>query len=145
MLLNELLHPGILASLAGAGHGARVLLADGHYPASTATGKRARTVHLNLAPGLLDVTTVLDVLLRALPVESAHVMVPPAGEPEPPALAEYRSVLAPRPVTALDRAAFYEAARSRDLALAVVTADIRTYANLLLTIGVRAEGTLKPR
>ncbi|MED7952293.1 RbsD/FucU domain-containing protein [Streptomyces sp. BE20] len=145
MLLNELLHPGILESLAGAGHGARVLLADGHYPASTATGERARTVHLNLAPGLLDVTTVLDVLLRALPVESAHVMVPPAGEPEPPALAEYRSVLAPRTVTALDRAAFYEAARSRDLALAVVTADTRTYANLLLTIGVRAEGTLKPR
>ncbi|MFD4908782.1 RbsD/FucU domain-containing protein [Kitasatospora purpeofusca] len=145
MLLTELLHPGILASLAGAGHGARVLLADGHYPASTATGERARTVHLNLAPGLLDVATVLDVLLRAMPVESAHVMVPPAGEPEPSAVAGYRSALAPRPVTALDRAAFYEAARSRDLALAVVTADTRTYANLLLTIGVRAEGTLKPR
>ena len=30
-----------------------------------------------------------------------------------------------------------------DLALAIVTADIRTYANLLLTIGVRAEGTLR--
>ncbi|MBE1588828.1 L-fucose mutarotase/ribose pyranase (RbsD/FucU family) [Nonomuraea angiospora] len=53
MLLTELLHPGILEALAGAGHGARVLLADGHYPASTATGERARTVHLNLAPGLL--------------------------------------------------------------------------------------------
>ncbi|MFD8322579.1 RbsD/FucU domain-containing protein [Kitasatospora purpeofusca] len=145
MLLTELLHPGILASLAGAGHGARVLLADGHYPAGTATGERARTVHLNLAPGLLDVTTVLDVLLRAVPVESAHVMVPPAGEPEPPAVAGYRSALAPRPVTALHRAAFYEAARSPDLALAVVTADIRTYANLLLTIGVRTEGILETR
>ncbi|MEK2494071.1 RbsD/FucU domain-containing protein [Kitasatospora purpeofusca] len=145
MLLTELLHPGILESLAGAGHGARVLLADGHYPASTATGERARTVHLNLAPGLLDVTTVLDVLLRALPVESAHVMVPPAGEPEPPAIAGHRSALVPRPVTALDRAAFYEAARSPDLALAVVTADTRTYANLLLTIGVRTEGTLEPQ
>ncbi|MGW4892853.1 RbsD/FucU domain-containing protein [Kitasatospora sp. NPDC004240] len=145
MLLSDLLHPGILESLAGAGHGARVLLADGHYPSSTATGERARTVHLNLAPGLLDVTTVLDVLLRALPVESAHVMVPPAGDPEPPAIAGYRSVLAPRPVEELDRVAFYEAARSPDLALAVVTADTRTYANLLLTIGVRAEGTLRPR
>ncbi|MFD9067591.1 RbsD/FucU domain-containing protein [Kitasatospora purpeofusca] len=145
MLLTELLHPGILASLAGAGHGARVLLADGHYPAGTATGERARTVHLNLAPGLLDVTTVLDVLLRAVPVESAQVMVPPAGEPEPPAVAGYRSALAPRPVTALHRAAFYEAARSPDLALAVVTADTRTYANLLLTIGVRTEGILETR
>jgi L-fucose mutarotase len=119
-----------------------VLLADGHYPASTATGGRARTVHLNLAPGLLDVTTVAKVLLRALPVEAAHVMIPPAGSPEPPAVTEYRALLAPVPVEPLDRFAFYEAARSDDLALAIVTGDVRTYANLLLTIGVRAEGTL---
>lgn len=145
MLLTQLLHPGILEALAGAGHGGRVLVADGHYPASTATGPRARTVHLNLAPGLLDATTVLDALLTALPVESAHVMVPPEGEPEPPAVAEYRARLAPAPVSALDRFAFYDAARSPDLALAIVTADLRTYANLLLTIGVRAEGTLRTR
>ena len=142
MLLTDLLHPEILQALAAAGHGARVLLADGHYPASTATGSRVRTVHLNLAPGLLDVTTVAKVLLRVLPVESAHVMVPPAGSPEPPAVTEYRGLLAPIPVETLDRFAFYDAARSPDLALAIVTADIRTYANLLLTIGVRAEGTL---
>ncbi|MEU6806879.1 RbsD/FucU domain-containing protein [Streptomyces neyagawaensis] len=145
MLLTELLHPGILRSLAGSGHGARVLLADGHYPASTATGERADIVHLNLSPGVLDVTTVLDVLLRTLPVESAQVMVPPEGEPEPPAIAEYRSMLAPVEVGTLGRFEFYDAARSPDLALAVVTADTRTYANLLLTIGVRAEGTLTPR
>lgn len=141
MLLTDLLHPEILQALAGAGHGARVLLADGHYPASTATGERATTVHLNLAPGLLDVTTVLKVLLRVLPVEAAHVMVPPAGSPEPPAVAEYRAMVAPCPVEPLDRFAFYDAARSPDLALAIVTADLRTYANLLLTIGVRVEGT----
>ncbi|MFE3526291.1 RbsD/FucU domain-containing protein [Streptomyces sp. NPDC059161] len=145
MLLTELLHPAILEALAGAGHGARILLADGHYPASTAVGERARTVHLNLAPGVLDVTAVLDVLLRSLPVESAHVMVPPEGEPEPPVIAEYRSRLAPVPVETLGRFAFYDAARSPDLALAIVTADVRTYANLLLTIGVRPEGTLTPR
>ncbi|WP_431775167.1 RbsD/FucU domain-containing protein [Streptomyces cucumeris] len=143
MLLTELLHPGILESLAGSGHGARVLLTDGHYPASTAIGERARTVHLNLAPGLLDVTTVLDVLLRVLPVESAQAMVGPAGDPEPPALTEYRTLLAPVPLRTLGRFEFYDAARSPDLALAIVTADLRTYANLLLTIGVgsHAEGT----
>ncbi|MGX1372744.1 L-fucose mutarotase [Streptomyces canus] len=144
MLLTELTHPGILEALAGAGHGARVLLADGHYPAGTATGPHARIVHLNLAPGTVDVTTVLDVLLRAVPVESAQVMAP-EGEPEPPAIAEYRAKLAPAPVHTLTRFDFYDAARSPDLALAIVTADIRTYANLLLTIGVRAEGTLTPR
>ncbi|MHC5908240.1 RbsD/FucU domain-containing protein [Streptomyces sp. S6] len=142
MLLTELLHPGILQALAGAGHGARVLITDGHYPASTATGDRATTVHLNLAPGLLDTSTVLDVLLRAIPVESAHVMVPPDGEPEPEAIAAHRARLAPVPVETLDRFAFYAAARSPDLALTVVTADTRTYANLLITIGVRPEGTL---
>ncbi|WP_328435660.1 RbsD/FucU domain-containing protein [Streptomyces sp. NBC_00425] len=145
MLLTDLLHPGILEALAGAGHGARVLLADGHYPASTATGDRARIVHLNLAPGLLDVTTVLDVLTTALPLESAHVMVPPEGAPEPPAIGEYRARLTPVPVETLGRFEFYDAARSPDLALAIVTADVRTYANLLLTIGVRAEGTLTTR
>jgi L-fucose mutarotase len=142
VLLTELLHPDILQALAGAGHGARVLLADGHYPASTATGERARTVYLNLAPGLLDVTTVARVLLRVLPVEAAHVMVPPPGSPEPPAVAELRATLAPTAVEDLDRYAFYAAARSPDLALVIVTADVRTYANLLLTIGVRDEGTL---
>ncbi|MFJ8009507.1 RbsD/FucU domain-containing protein [Streptomyces fagopyri] len=145
MLLTELPHPGILEALAGAGHGARVLLTDGHYPATTAVGERARTVHLNPAPGTLDVTTVLDVLLRALPSESAQVMVGPESEPEPAAIAEYRSRLAPVPVGALGRFAFYDAARSPDVALAVVTGDTRTYANLLLTIAVRAEGTLTPR
>lgn len=142
MLMTDLIHPGILQALAGAGHGATILLADGHYPASTATGERSTTVFLNVSPGLLDVTQVLDVLLRAIPVETAHVMVPPPGQAEPPAIAEYRQRLAPIPVHALDRFAFYDAARSPDLALAVITGDTRTYANLLLTIGVRPERTL---
>ena len=64
---------------------------------------------------------------------------------QPPAIAEYRSMLAPLPVDTLGRFEFYDAARSPDLALAIVTADVRTYANLLLTIGVRAEGTLTTR
>lgn len=137
MLLTELLHPEILAALAGAGHGSKVLLADGHYPASTAVGRQARTVYANFTPGLLDVSTVLDVLLRTVPVEAAAVMVPPAGEPEPEAVRGYRDRLASVPVEELDRFAFYAQARSDDLALAIVTADVRIYANLLLTIGVR--------
>ncbi|MET8942765.1 RbsD/FucU domain-containing protein [Streptomyces sp. NPDC004542] len=145
MLLTELPHPGMLEAPAGAGHGARGPLADGHCPASTAVGERARTVHLNLAPGLLDVTGVLDVLLRSVPVEEAHVRVPPEGEPEPPAIAGFRSRLFPVPVETLGRFEFYDAARSPDLAPAVVTAGTRTYAHLLPTIGVRAEGTLRTR
>ena len=138
MLLTDLLHPEILAGLASAGHGSKVLLADGHYPASTAVGRQARTVYLNLKPGLLNVSTVLDVLLRTVPIEAAAVMVPPPAEPEPEAIREYRERLAGVPVEELDRFAFYAQARSDDLALSIVTADVRTYANLLLTIGVRS-------
>ena len=137
MITGNLIHPQLLAAVARAGHGAHVLLLDGHYPASTAVWERAEQVHLNLAPGLLDTSTVLRVLLTAMTVESAAVMVPPAGEDEPQAVTQHLADLPGLKVDRLDRWAFYETARSRDVALAVVTGDVRTYANLLLTVGVR--------
>ncbi len=137
MLMTDLIHPQMLAALARAGHGATVLLADGHYPASTAVGPNADVVHLNLTPGVLDVPAVLNQLRTAAPWEAATVMVPPSGQALPPAVADYRRQLSPMPVHELERQDFYRAAMSPDLALVVVTADIRTYANLLLTLGVR--------
>lgn len=137
MLKTDLIHPHLLRAIAAAGHGATILLADGHYPASTTLGPHAETVHLNLSPGVVDVPTVLDLLIPVLPIEQAIVMVPPPGEPEPPALADYRRRLSAVEIGTLDRWAFYDAARSEDLALVVVTADVRKYANLLLTVGVR--------
>jgi L-fucose mutarotase len=134
MLLNELLHPGIVGALAGAGHGATVLLADGHYPATTATSPRARLDYLNHTPGVVDVTTVLRLVRGAVPLESAQVMVPPDGEPEPPAIAEYRELLAPLPVTELDRFAFYDAAAPAYLI--VRTGETRVYGNAILRKGV---------
>ena len=78
MITGNLIHPQLLAAVARAGHGAHVLVLDGHYPASTAVRERAEQVFLNLAPGLLDTSTVLRVLLTAMTVESAAVMVPPS-------------------------------------------------------------------
>ena len=124
--------------MASAGHGSKILLADRYYPASTAVGRKARTVYLNLTPGLLNVSTVLDVLLRTVPIEAAAVMVPPPSEPELEAIREYRDRLALVPFEDLDRFAVYAQARSDDLVLSMVTADVRTHANLLLTIGVRS-------
>jgi L-fucose mutarotase len=137
LITGDLIHPQLLAAVARAGHGAHVLLLDGHYPASTAVWKRADQVFLNLAPGLLDTSTVLRVLRTAMTVESAAVMVPPVGEDEPDAVAQHVADLPGINVDRLDRWSFYEAARSPDVALAVVTGDVRTYANLLLTVGVR--------
>ena len=139
MIAGRLIHPPLLAALGAAGHGATVLLCDGHYPATTAVGPNAERVHLNLAPGLLDTSAVLDVLLDALPVEAAAVMVPPHG-PDPAAVAGHRARLAQLEgvqVRALQRQAFYDAARGPDLAVVVVTGDVRQYANLLLVVGVR--------
>lgn len=135
MLRYGLIHPEILEGLASAGHGSTVLIADGHYPVSTGTAPGARTVWLNLRPGLLTATQVLETLVDVVAVESATVMQPPADHAEPAAFADFQG-LSPVPLNRLDRFAFYDAARHPDLALTIATGDVRTYANVLLTIGV---------
>lgn len=135
MLRSPLLHPTILAALARAGHGSKVLIADGNYPAWTRRGPNAEVVHLALAPGMPPVTDVLRVLGEVTPIEAAEVMTPPAGSPEPTVFAELRALLSV-PLTALEREPFYRAAGSSDVALTIVTGEERLYANVLLTIGV---------
>ena len=135
MLKQRLIHPEILDALAGAGHGAQVLIADGNYPAATKVGENAALVYLNLAPGKPTVTDVLEVLLSAIPIEDAAVMVPDEG-PEPPIFQEFRELMAGMPLTEYSRFEFYEEASSPETALIIVTGEQRIYANLLLTIGV---------
>ena len=140
MLRYQLTHPTILAALASAGHGSRVLISDGHYPHTTGANPAAERVYLNLSPGRLLVTEVLDALLDAVPIESATVMSPPPDLSEPAIFSEFRAALPGLPtLDALDRFAFYDAARAADTALVIATGDRRTYANLLLTLGVRAD------
>ena len=143
MLKTPLLHPQILEALGRAGHGSKVLLADGNYPASTKLGPHATQVNLNLAPGLVNVTDVLKVLVASIPIEAFEVMVPDEG-PEPEIFLEFRELL--KNATTFDRSeieltehsrfAFYDIAEASDVALTIVTAEQRIYANLLLTIGV---------
>ncbi len=137
MLLQRLTHPTILEALAAAGHGSKVLITDGNYPAGTVIGDNAELVYLNLEPGRPTVTEVLDVVLTAIPVEAAEVMVPDSG-PEPPIFEEFRALL-PEDIglTERDRFEFYETASESDVCLQIVTGEQRIYANLLLTIGVR--------
>ncbi len=136
MLKYGLLHPEILAVLGSAGHGSKVLIADGNYPFSTRAAPAARRVYLNLAPGLLKVTDVLSVIAAAIPIEVADVMVPESGE-EPPIHAEFRSLLPEgTPLRRLARFDFYNAACDPDTALVIATGEQRVYANILLTVGV---------
>lgn len=135
MLYGRLTHPVILEGLAAAGHGSRVLIADGNYPLSTKTASGARLVYLNLRPGLVTTTEVLEVLLTAMPVEAAHVMRPD-DDSEPEIFREFRALLPTCELQGVGRFAFYDLARESDVTLAIATGEQRLWANILLTIGV---------
>ena len=146
MLKHQLLHPEISAILARAGHHAKVLIADGNYPASTKLGPNATLVSLNLAPGIVTVSQVLETLLTAIPVDEINTMGIPADDPyaqhgDPPVWADYRQVVSDaglklelKPISKWD---FYEAVASPDHVLTIQTADQNLWANVLLTLGCR--------
>ena len=135
MLRGKLIHPEILDALGRAGHGSKILIADGNYPFATGAAPRARQVFLNLSPGMVKVTDVLRVLVEAVPLEAASVMQPPDGTP--PIFAEFRQLL-PQEIELepLERFAFYAASKDECVALLIATGEERVYANILLTIGV---------
>jgi L-fucose mutarotase len=136
LLKTGLLHPDILRAVAGAGHGARILIADGNYPFATTAGPNADVVYLNLAPGLVSATDTLRVLASIIPIEAAHVMQTADGT-EPPIFTEFRRLL-PLEVNIepIERFAFYETVGQPDVCLVIATGEQRIYANILLTIGV---------
>jgi L-fucose mutarotase len=136
MLRSRLTHPQILAALGSAGHGSQVLIADGNYPFVTGANAQAARVYLNLTRGFAPVDEVLAVLVEALPIEAAQVMMPASGV-EAPIFRDFRRVLPSGvPLSTLERFAFYDAARSPNVALVIATGEQRIYANILLTIGV---------
>jgi len=145
MIQGKLIHPQIIAALARAGHGSKVLISDGNYPHWTARGPNAEVVYLNLAPGLPGVCDVLKVLTTAIPIEAASVMATNktgayAMTTDPEIWNEFRSLLKSTDcrgeLTQVERFAFYEQARSADVCLTIATGEGKIYANLLLTIGV---------
>lgn len=146
MLKHQLIHPKISEVLARAGHHARILIADGNYPASTKKGPNAEVVCLNLTPGIVTVAQVLEVLLTAVPVDQVNIMGIPAEDPyaqkgEPPVWKDYRRILASarlklklEPISKWD---FYETVNSPDHVLTIQTGDQALWANVLLTMGCR--------
>lgn len=136
MLRFQVTHPALLASLAAAGHGSRILIADANYPVTTATNARADRIFLNLCPGVVDAATVAEVVVRSVPVEYAAVMEP-AESIDPPIWSQFARILTPAvPLGRVGRDAFYDACRSDDLALVIATGETALFANLLLTVGV---------
>lgn len=143
MLYGPMIHPELLGALGRAGHGGKILITDGNYPSVSGTNPDAEIIYLNLAPGLLTVSQILDVVKRTIPVEQVALMVPAAdatGIERPdsiPAHDEYRETMAGIDFVEIPRWDFYDVAKTSDVSVVVVSADQRLYANVLLTVGVR--------
>jgi L-fucose mutarotase len=136
MLKSKLLHPEILSALARNGHGSRLLIADGNYPFTTGVPENAQKVFLNLAPGLLSVTEVLQIIRDAISIESYIVMLPPDEVPQA-IHEEFMEILGESiPVIKMKKIDFYKEARTLDTCLVIATGEIRRFANILITIGV---------
>ena len=148
MLLNgpPIQHPEILGCLAAAGHGSKVLIADGNYPASTTLGRNAKLINLNVASGLLTATSILEQLVKSIPIEHSAIMDtlrsgPNAMDHDPEIWSEFEAILEnatdySSPMERIERNLFYKTASSDDVALIIHSGEQRTYANILLTIGV---------
>jgi L-fucose mutarotase len=146
MLLHGLIHPKINEVLGRAGHHAKVLIADGNYPASSTLGPNAELVSLNLAPGVVTCTQVLEALLTAMPFEAANTMDyqrtgPYALDADPPVWDEFRQAMNRANVDLklepIEKFEFYNVVSTPDHVLTIQTADQQRFANLLLTVGVR--------
>lgn len=146
MLQLDLIHPTILRALAGAGHHAKVLIADGNYPASTKIGPHAELVHLNLAPGVVTCNQALAALLSVMPIDSIHTMMYQtegkyALSADPPVWEEYRQTIAAANLNVslepIEKWEFYEAVATPDHILTIQTGDQQHFANVLLVMGSR--------
>src|ERR1700724_9220 len=98
MLKHRLIHPRINEIAGRAGHHAKILIADGNYPASSKKGPTAEVVCLNLMPGVVTCAQVLQALLSAVPVEAIHTMQPETTGPyalleDPPVWADFRGLI----------------------------------------------------
>jgi len=148
MLKHRLIHPKINEVLGRAGHHARILIADGNYPASSKLGPRAEVVNLNLMPGLVSCTQVLQAIASAIPIEAAYTMNyettgPYALTEDPPIWTEFRQAFREAGLKLnlepIEKWKFYDAVMTPDHVLTVQTGDQQRYGNLLLAIGVRMD------
>ena len=134
MLTGKCIHPELMLVVSLLGHGDKILIADGNYPLASKTGE-AEKVWLGLRPGLPTVTDVLETLQSVINIESAQVMEPADGS-EPEIFGEFRKMLGGMELGKMGRFEFYDACGEKTLRLAISTGEQRTFANILITVGV---------
>lgn len=142
MLKGNVTHPEMIYALARAGHGSRVLITDSNYAADVLKSPRATRINLNLMPGKLLVTEIMQAVLSMVPIEHANSMQQDDGT-DPDIVAAFRELL-PTDVSiqSLNRADFYDKAQDDATSLVIVSGDSRLFANIILTIGyMEPDGT----
>jgi L-fucose mutarotase len=150
MLRHKLIHPMINEVIGRAGHHAKILIADGNYPASSKRGPNAELVCLNLMPGVVTCAQVLEALVSAVPIDIVNTMMyttdktdPYALDADPPVWNEYRAVLRRAgldlKLEPIDKWDFYKAVETPDHVLTIQTGDQQRFANVLLSVGVRMD------
>ncbi len=134
MLTTKLINPEIMSVLAKCGHGDKILISDGNYPLDSKSGD-AKKVYLALEKDCPTVTNVLEVLKSVVNFEKAELMMPDS-DTEPPIFAEFRNLLPEAEFATLGRYEYYDACCENQVKLAILSGESRTFANILLTIGV---------
>lgn len=136
MIRGEIKHPGVLAALASAGHGSKIIITDAHYPVATAVRQGAPIVRLALIAGEPTVSFIAQRIVAAIPVESAELPRVPDEHRPAEVHAELLDILGDTPINWVSRSELYEVGRSEDIALCLVSGDTRRFGNLILTVGV---------
>lgn len=136
MIRGEIKHPDVLAALAAAGHGSKIIITDAHYPVATAIRQGAPIVRLALVAGDPTVSFIAQRIVAAIPVESAELPKVPDEHLPSEVQAEHFRILGDTPINFVSRSELYELGRSDDIALCLVSGDTRRFGNLVLTIGV---------
>lgn len=134
MLKTECTNPRILSGLSACGHGDKILLVDGNYPLASKSGD-AEKIYLGVSRGLPTVPQVLKAINSVCPIEKIEAMVPEDGRFSEP-LRECIEILKEVEVSPVGRWEFYDMACKKDVRVAISTGEGRTYACLLLTVGV---------
>lgn len=129
------LSPELVKAMMEMGHGDRILIADGNYPAKSNNPNVVRADGHQIIP-------LLEAILELLPLDSdvdyAVTLMDNNSEVEPPVWNEYRRVVKEvgedeREFKKVERFDFYDLASSA--ALVLQTGDLTLYGNIMLQKG----------
>ena len=137
--LDPLLSPDLLSALRAMGHGDTIAIVDANFPAET-NARRLIRLDGHGSPRVLDAVLSVTPLDDFEPDAAVRMQVVGDATAEMPIFGQFREVLKRHepslkaPLGALERHAFYAAARS---AFAIVaTGETQLYGNVLLRKGV---------